>query len=154
MVDTDEIGQFGRRAQAVHPPGIAVGRMPVPVVQRVAPELAIFGKIIGRHAGDRFRAAVTVDFKDLGMRPGIGAVERNVDRHVAEQADAVRVGVIAQPLPLFEKEELQHLDIGDLRIGHVHRVHEDRDVAAASRRTKRDSQSGHGRSLCCVLRMR
>ena len=47
------------------------------------------------------------------MRPDVGRVVGDEDRHVADDADTLRVGVFPQPVPLAEEEELG--EIGDVQ---------------------------------------
>ena len=93
-------------ADAIHPPAEAVGAQRIPVVQRVAPELAVGVEIIGRHAGHGLRAAGCIHAKDPPVPPYLDAVEVHVERNVAEQAHALRVGVIPQALPLAVEQVL------------------------------------------------
>ncbi len=116
VIDADHVGELRRGAQAFDPPAVVAACLRIPVIQRVAPELAVLREVVGRHAGHRVGAAVAIDPQDLRMRPGV-AVERDINRHVAEKIDAVVVGISVEPGPLIEKQELDHLDIGNLCIG-------------------------------------
>ena len=87
--------------------------MGLPVVQGVAPELPVLAEVIRRHARDVARAAFLVELQDVAVRPGIGAVQCDTDRHVAEQAHTVRVRVVPQHLPLVEEQALDDLDMLD-----------------------------------------
>ena len=94
-----------------------ISRVLLPVIQRVAPQLPVRGEIVGRHAGNGFGVAVTVDFQDFPVRPGVRAVERNIDRHVTEQLNTLLMGVGAQHFPLVVEQELQDLDVCNLAVG-------------------------------------
>src|SRR5688500_14426117 len=88
--------------------------MAVPGVERVAPELAGGGEIVGRDAGDVGGAELFIELKQFWMRPGVGGIGGDKDGHVADKADAAAVGIGAQLLPLMEEEELAefvHIDL-------------------------------------------
>ena len=117
MVNAYDIHEFDRGRQAVNPPAVLIGRMCVPGIQRVAPKLPGLAEIIGWHACNMARSAVAVDLKYLGMGPGIGTVQCDVNRHVAEQAHTVFMGVVSQLLPLMMEQELNDLDVCDVAAG-------------------------------------
>ncbi len=114
VVDAHEVGELEAAAQAVDPPAVAVLRHAVPAVERVAPALAGGAEVVGRHAGDVARPAALVEVEQLLMRPHVGAVVRDVDRQVAEQADTAPRGGAAQLPPLGEEEELHEAVVARL----------------------------------------
>ena len=114
VVDPYNIDELGGRFEPVDPPSVTAAGVHLPIVERVAPKLPILAEIVGRHAGDGLRMAIPIDPQDLRMCPRIRAVQRNVDWHVAEQADAVCLRIGTQSTPLLKEQELNDLDMGDL----------------------------------------
>ena len=82
------------RAEALDPPAVAGRAVRAPVVERVAPVLAVRAQRVGRRAGD---LAVR---EELRPRRDVGARVGDVDRDVADQPDAALARVGAQRLPL------------------------------------------------------
>ena len=107
MVDTDGIVELARGAETPDPPAVAVVSHTVPVIERVAPELTVGGEVIGRDARDLRRAALIVELEVLALRPHVGAVERDIDRHVADDPDALLADIRAQRVPLAEEQILR-----------------------------------------------
>ena len=89
MVDAHDVHELQEARDALHPPGEAVFSHRVPIVKRVAPKLAVLAEIIGRHARDFFGAAVLAQGEKFRVRPDVGAVLREVQRHIPEDADAL-----------------------------------------------------------------
>ncbi len=87
VVDPRDVEQRERPPQALGPPAIARALQRRPVVQRVAPQLAEVRERVRRHAGDLPGA------KQRRPRTVVGAVGRDVDRHVADEPDPALVGV-------------------------------------------------------------
>ena len=117
MIDAHEVGQFGRRAQAVDPPAVAGLAVAFPVVKGIAPELAVGAEIVRRHARHVTRPAFLVELQDVAVGPRVGTVERDVDRHVAEEVHACFVGMLPQRLPLVKEHALDDFDQLDLAAG-------------------------------------
>ena len=107
VVDAHGVIELAGGAQAPDPPAVAVRAHAVPVVERVAPELAVGSEVVGRHAGDLRRAALIVELEVLALRPHVRAVKRNIDRHVADDPDALPADVRAQRIPLAEEQILR-----------------------------------------------
>jgi hypothetical protein len=102
-----DVGHAQVRAQARGPPREAVLAHALPAVERVAPELAGLAEVVGRDAGDRARAKLLVEVEQLGVRPHVRAVERDVDRRVAEDRTSLLARRVVQRLPLLEEQELR-----------------------------------------------
>ena len=94
VVDPREVEELERAAQAVGPPAVAAALQRAPVVQRVAPQLALVGVRVGRRAGDGVGA------EQLGVRAVVDRPGGDVDRHVADQPHAALRRVRAQRRPL------------------------------------------------------
>ncbi len=109
-------------ADAPHPPGVVVLRQTIPVIERVAPELAVRRKAVRRAARDLDRLQVLVQLEELGVTPDVGTVERHVDGDVTDDVHAVLVRVVAQFLPLAVEQVLHHapeLDLGLMAAAHA-----------------------------------
>ena len=87
--------------------------MPVPVVQRIAPELPVRREVVGRHAGHRGRPPGFVELEELGAGVGVAAVGRDVDGLVPEEPHAFAVRVVPELRPLLGEQELEHLGLRD-----------------------------------------
>ena len=90
-------------------------RCRVPVVQRIAPQLAISGEVVRRHARDLRDFAVVAQQELLACSPRGDRIGRDVDRQVAKDAHVARSGVDAQRAPLRVKAPLlarQRIDGG------------------------------------------
>ena len=60
MIDPHRVDLRNHRPNPIDPPAIAFARKRLPVVQRIAPELAVGAKVIGRNAGNERRPALGV----------------------------------------------------------------------------------------------
>lgn len=49
--------------------------------------MPVGGEVIGRHAGDLFRAHIFVKPEYFGVRPNVRAVVRDVDGNIADKRD-------------------------------------------------------------------
>ena len=85
-----------------------------PVIQRVAPKLAVCGEVIRRTAGHAGKASLCVQLEKLAAHPCIHRVGRDVDRDVAQNFHALGVGVVLDLFPLSGKLVLQELPEADL----------------------------------------
>ena len=109
MIDAHEIETRELRAHASEPPAETAALHRVPVVERVAPELAVGVEVVRRYAGHRQRLAARVEREQLAVPPDLDAVAIDVERQVAEQVDAALVGVALQRGPLqLEQVLLEH----------------------------------------------
>ena len=88
----------------------------LPVVDGVAPELTVGTEAVGGTAGHRRGTAAGVQLEELGVGPDVGGIQGHIDGHVADDPDAVAVGVGAQGLPLAEKFILQEILEADARL--------------------------------------
>ena len=121
MVETDDVEQRHIALHAPDPPGVAGLFVRRPVIDRIAPELAGRGIVVGRHAGDELGAEVGLQLEQLGMRPDIGRVGGNIDRDVADDLDALLLCVRTQGVPLSEEdilEENAEVDLAAQLLGH------------------------------------
>ena len=107
MVDAHDVADLERGAQAVAPPGVAVGAVCRPIVERVAPQLAVGGEIIRRHAGHGDgQEGFGVELEEMRRGPGVGGVGRHENREVADDAHAALLRGGAELRPLAEEQIL------------------------------------------------
>ena len=106
VVDAQHIIEEGGTLDAADPPAVAIRLHPVPVIERVAPELSVLGKGIGRNPGDLLRHMPVVQLEELRLAPDIRRVHRDIDGDVADQADALLAGIGLEGLPLAVEQEL------------------------------------------------
>ena len=85
-----------------------------PVIQRVAPELAVGGKVIRRAPGHAGKAALRVQLEQLAAHPCVYRVGGDIDGDVAEDLYALFVRVVLDLLPLDCKLILQEFPETDL----------------------------------------
>ena len=120
MVNAHDVALRERGAEPVAPPRVAVGGVGFPGVERVAPHLAVGGKIIRRHPGDgdglkRCR----VELEELRVGPGVGGIAGDEDREVADDLDAALLRGGAEFRPLAEEQILAEAvgvgGLGELR---------------------------------------
>ena len=114
MVDAEQVVDAQCMADPFDPPGIAGLTVIRPVVQRVAPELAVGREIIRRAAGHAGKAAVRRQLEQRTAHPGVHRVGRDIDGDIAQDLDALGVGIGFQLLPLDGKLILQKLPEADL----------------------------------------
>ena len=99
VVDPDHVDLLQQGAQTVDPPGVAFGRVHVPAVERIAPELARGAEVVRRHPRHARRPAALVEEEQVRPRPDVGAVVRDEDRDVADQSDPLFGTCLAQFFP-------------------------------------------------------
>ena len=100
MIQTDDVVQLPGGRQALNPPGIVGLRHLFPVVNGVAPKLAVRGEGIRGTARHLFRMTAFVQLEEFRVRPHVRRIQRHVNGNVADDPDALGVGVAAQRLPL------------------------------------------------------
>src|ERR1035438_9846333 len=103
VVQTDHIHHLERRSQSIDPPLVSGGLQAVPAINRVSPELPVGAEIIGRYAGHLSGPAVGIEFKQIGIRPDIGAVVGHVDWSVPHHPHAAGLTITFQLSPLAEE---------------------------------------------------
>ena len=133
MVDPHHIEEIETAAHPRDPPAVARLLMVVPVIDRIAPELAGRRKAVRRTTRDLLRLPLLVELEQLRMLREIHGIARYIDRDIADDGDAlfIRVGPQALPLPvkLVLREAVEILRVvrlrsHELRVGRqpVHRV--------------------------------
>ena len=114
MVDAEQVVDAQRVAHPLDPPGVSRLFMIGPIVQRVAPQLAVGGKIIRRAAGHPGKTALGVQLKQGPAHPGIHRIGGDVDGDIAQNFHALGVGVGLDLFPLEGKLVLQKFPEADL----------------------------------------
>ena len=111
MVYAYHVIEFLCAVDAAYPPAVAVGFHGVPVVEWIAPELAVLGEVIGRNAGDLCGDVVLVELEEARLAPHIGGVQRDIYGDIADEAHPGLARIAAQGVPLLEKEVLdEHME--------------------------------------------
>ena len=107
VVDAHDVVYLLCKAYSADPPAVIVLLHSVPVVDRIAPELAVGGKSVRREACCHSRDSVAVKLEQLRLTPDVRAVKGAVYRDIADYLNAVVVGVFLELMPLLEELELQ-----------------------------------------------
>jgi hypothetical protein len=116
MVEPDQVHAFGRGRHPGNPPGEFLAGVGLPAIDWVTPELAGRTEVVGRDARDEERFPLGIELEQVGARPDIRAVQRDEDRHVADQLDLPLPARLAKRPPLPREDELDELVIED-RLG-------------------------------------
>ena len=116
VIDARHIVKLVAIPQTAHPPAVAGLLVIVPAVKRIAPELAIRRETIRRAAGHSGGHVITIELEQLRMRPGIRAVHGDIDRDIADDLDAVCVGIGLERAILLAELELQILLELDIKV--------------------------------------
>ena len=114
VVDAQQVVDAQRVAHPAHPPCVAGLFVVCPVVQRVAPQLAVCGEVVRRAARHPGKAAVGIQLKQLAAHPCVHRVGRDVDGDIAQDLHALFVGVGLDGLPLDAELVLHELPEADL----------------------------------------
>ncbi len=114
MVDPGNVDQPVDGAKPLNPPAEAVLAHPLPVVERVAPELPGRAEVIRRHSGNLCAPPPGVELELRAIGPDVGAIVGDEDRDIAEDQHASLVGVASQRGPLPVERELSEGDGVDL----------------------------------------
>lgn len=109
MIQADDIVHVEGGADTALPPGETVGFHGVPVVDGIAPVLAGGRELVGRRASDAHGITGGVDLKELGRRPHLDGVTRDIDGQVADDENVALVGIGLEAAPLAIEEVLRHL---------------------------------------------
>ena len=97
----------------MNPPAVAVPGHGLPVVNGIAPELTVGGKGIRRTSSHYLRPAGLIQLEKLGVCPHVHRIQRHINGHVTDDADAFFIGITAQGFPLPVKLILQEILPGD-----------------------------------------
>ena len=114
VVDAHHIIDGGGVLHALLPPVKASGLVGRPVVQRVAPQLAVCRKGIRRTAGYMGQVHLSIGLEQLRVSPQVAGIRADVDGDITHQQDTLAVGIGFQCVPLGIEEELHCLVVADL----------------------------------------
>ena len=106
MIEPDIIEVVSCPAQPIDPPRVSALLHHVPPIQGITPVLAGFTEEIRRHSGDDLGFTISIEAKEVRMRPDIGTVKVHEDRNIADHPDRTLCAISAQRLPLLEEEKL------------------------------------------------
>ena len=109
MIDAGNIIETEAIPQPAQPPAVASAAVIIPAVQGIAPQLAVCGKAVRRTARNRYGHIFLIQLEEFRIGPGVGGVHGHIDRYVADDFDALAVGVGLQLPPLFKELVLQIL---------------------------------------------
>ena len=107
VVDANDVEQPRGRCDALLPPGVIRLAHMLPVIERVAPQLAVGREIVGRAACYAGRQPGLVQLEQGRVRPHVAGVIGYIDRQIADDLQPKRVYIAAQRVPLAEEEILQ-----------------------------------------------
>ena len=111
VVDADHVVNGGGVLHPALPPGKVRGLMPGPVVERVAPELAVGGKGVWRAAGHLGQVDLPIGLEELRVGPQVAGIRADIDGNVTHQLHAFCIGIGLEGVPLGVEEELHGLVI-------------------------------------------
>ena len=94
---------MGRTLDAADPPAKAVSLHGIPVIQGIAPKLAVGAEGIRGNTGHLGRHVAAVQLEALGVGPHISGIHSHIDGHVANDAYPLLMGIGAQSIPLLEE---------------------------------------------------
>src|SRR6188472_4510587 len=94
VVDARDVCELEYAPEPLDPPAVALAPHLPPVVGRLAPELPVGMRDVGRRSGNEILG------EQIGVRVDIGAVFGDVDGDVADQPHAAIRGVTAERMPL------------------------------------------------------
>src|ERR1022692_718817 len=112
VVQTNHVHHLERRAQSIDPPFVSRGLHVIPAINRISPKLPVGAEIIGRNTGHLSGTAVGIEFKQIWIRPDIGAVVGHINwniphhPHTASLTITFQLGPLPEEFPLPEFLEL------------------------------------------------
>ncbi len=114
MVKAHHVVHVGGGFQPVNPPGIARIRHGLPVVNGIAPELAVGGEAVRGAARHHPGVPGLVQLEKLAVHPHVRRIQGHINGYVADDPDALAVGVGSQGPPLLPELVLDEAMILDL----------------------------------------
>ena len=116
VVDAHHIVQLKAVPQPGDPPLIAGRTVRLPAVERVAPQLTGGGETIRGNARHRRGDVVLVQLEQPRVCPCVCRIQRHIDGDIADDLDALAVGVGFQLAPLLVELELKILVVLHLKV--------------------------------------
>ena len=106
MIYADDIIHIKTCLKPLHPPFVSRLLMVIPVVERIAPELAVSSEGIGRASRNRCGISLFIQLKKLRLGPGVRTVGSDIDGDISDDHYPVFVGVFLERLPLLVEFKL------------------------------------------------
>src|SRR5262249_173848 len=114
MVKANHIHMGEQSTHAIDAPAIASLPQRLPVVDRVAPELSLRAKVIGRYACHALWPVLFVQQKYLRVSPDRARMRRHEKGQITNQAHALGTGISSEPFALAEQQELSKATLIDI----------------------------------------
>jgi hypothetical protein len=118
MIEADGVDVSEQGAHPVEAPAVPVRGQRLPVIDRIAPALSRRAEIVGRYTGHHARPVLSVDKKELRVRPDVARVRGDKEREIADKSHAPGTGVALEARPLPKQQELTESNLVDL-VGQV-----------------------------------
>ncbi len=107
VVDADGVVQPGTPVDALLPEQEYLPLVALPVIEGVAPELALSGEGVWGYTGCRSQTALTVHLEQLRVEVELCAVAGQIDGDVPHNANSLLIGVVLQVEPLLIEDVLK-----------------------------------------------
>src|SRR5215471_19860049 len=113
MVEPDHVDIRQQRTEAIKAPPVARCSDGVPVINRISPELSQRAEIIGRYSGNEAWPVSLIELEQSGIGPHVARIPGNVERQVADEAQAFAVRIFLETTALPAEQELRKAHLGD-----------------------------------------
>src|SRR5262249_17774706 len=116
MVEPDHVDICQQRAEPLNAPPVPCGSDGAPVIDRIPPELSQRAEIIGRYSGNEAWPVSFIELEQSRIGPHVARIPANVERQIADQAQAFAVRILLEMIALPVQQELRKAHLGD-RLG-------------------------------------
>jgi hypothetical protein len=113
VIDPDKVIEFQVVTDPGDPPGITAFLERPPVINGISPELSRPAEIVGRHAGNKGRPALLIQFEKRWIPPHIGAVVMDIAGQISHDGYPEAFAVVLEGPPLAEEKILAELLLCD-----------------------------------------
>jgi hypothetical protein len=113
MVEPDHVDICQERAEASNPPPVARCSDSIPVIDRISPELSQRTEIIGRYSANEAWPVSFIELEQSRIGPYVARIPGNVERQVADEAQAFAVRILLETTALPAEQELRKAHLGD-----------------------------------------
>ena len=116
MVYSYDVEELCRQGQTLFPPIVDLISLfaIIPIIERIAPELTVGRKFVGRTSRDLGGRKLAVKLEHVGVTPDVTAIVGDVDRHISDYLNTLHFGIALERKPLSRKKELKNLMLSDL----------------------------------------
>src|SRR5215469_298785 len=114
MIQTNYTHVIEQRAHPVDAPLVTGPSKSVPIVDWIAPELALTAEVVWGHAGFKALPAPLVQQKELRICPHITRIGRDKKRQIPDQSYSFSIRILFQASRLPEQQELCQANLIDL----------------------------------------